>query len=63
VTPASFELSGKANVQISIEIPATTPPGTYPILVSVNAAGSPPAQATITVHSLESGRGRSDKHT
>lgn len=49
VTPASFELSGKANVQISIEIPATTPSGRYPILVSANVAGSPPAQATITV--------------
>ena len=50
VTPASFDLSGGSKtLRIAIDIPSTTRPGTYPILVSANAAGSQPAQATVTV--------------
>jgi outer membrane protein OmpA-like peptidoglycan-associated protein len=55
VRPRSVKLSGGGKpIQVAIHIPATTLPGTYPILVSASALGSQPAQATITVGATSS---------
>jgi outer membrane protein OmpA-like peptidoglycan-associated protein len=50
MTPASFDLSqNEKPIQVSIDIPAGTAAGTYPVLVSANAGRSQPAQATVTL--------------
>jgi outer membrane protein OmpA-like peptidoglycan-associated protein len=57
ITPSAFDLSGNERaITVNVKIPSTAKPGTYPILVSAQAAGesAPPAESTVTVAATSS---------
>lgn len=55
VMPNSFDLAGnRKSIKVAVRIQSGTSPGSYPILISANAPGTLPAEATVTVGATSS---------